>query len=82
MKDKIVVFIVGFLVGAIISTGAFYIYTTTSKCDYSNQNTLMNGGEPPEMPSGQNTPPEKPNGQPPEKPSDDNLQNSNMQDND
>ena len=86
MKDKIMMFIIGLLVGAILATGIFYIYTTTGgKCDCSNQNTQMNGGEPPEMPSGQNgQPPEKPdgeNGQPPEKPDDNNLQNNNTQDN-
>ena len=87
MKDKIIIFIIGLLVGAVISTGAFYIYTTTAgKCDSSNQNTQMNGGQPPEMPSGQNgqngQPPQIPdgeNGQPPEKPSDNNTQNSNTQ---
>ena len=85
MKDKIILFIIGVLVGAVISTGAFYIYTTASNsCNNSNQNTQMNGGQPPEMPSGQQgengQPPEKPdgeNGQPPEKPSDNNTQNNN-----
>ena len=62
MKDKILIFIIGLLVGAIISTGAFYIYSKSNACDCSNTNTQMNGGTPPEMPSGQN------NGQPPEKP--------------
>lgn len=71
MKDKIIMFIIGLLVGAVISTGIFYIYTTTKgKCDCSTQNNQMNGGQPPEMPSGQN-------GQPPEKPS----ENNNIQDN-
>ena len=71
MKDKIIMFIIGILVGAIISTGAFYIYTTTTvKCDCSNQNIGMNGGEPPEKPDGEN-------GEPPEKPNDNNSQNSN-----
>lgn len=75
MKDKIMLFIIGVLIGAIIATGAFYVYTTTSN-SCSNQNTVMNGGQPPEMPNGQNSesgePPEKPDGesgQPPEKPS-------------
>ncbi len=84
MKDKIVLFIIGVLVGAVIATGAFYIYTTTSNtCNNSNQNMHMNGGEPPEMPSGQNSgntqPPEKPDGensQPPEMPSDNNQSNN------
>ena len=85
MKDKIILFIIGVLVGAVIATGAFYIYTTTTKsCDCSSNNTQMNDGQPPEMPSGQNSengqPPEKPsgeNGQPPEMPGESNSQNSN-----
>ncbi len=82
MKDKIIMFIIGLLVGAVISTGAFYVYTTTAKkCDSNNQNTQMNGGQPPEMPNGQNgQPPEKPsgeNGQPPEKPMDNDTQENN-----
>jgi len=75
MKDKIIVFVIGVLVGAVINAGAFYIYTTTtSKCDCSNQNIQMNGSNPPEMPSEQN-------GQQPEQSSDDNLQNSNTKEN-
>ena len=62
MKDKIILFVIGVLVGAVISTGAFYVYTTTNSNNNSNNNTQMNGGQqPPEMPSGQN-------GQPPEMP--------------
>lgn len=78
MKDKIILFVIGVLVGAVISTGAFYVYTTTnSSCNCNNQNTQMNGGQPPEMPSGQ----QGENGQPPEKPSNDNQQNNNTQNN-
>ncbi len=78
MKDKIMLFVIGVLVGAVISTGAFYVYTTTnSSCNCNNQNTQMNGGQPPEIPSGQ----QGKNGQPPEKPSDDNQQNNNAQNN-
>ncbi len=73
MKDKIMIFIIGVLVGAVISTGAFYIYTAASNSKSSNQETQMNGGQPPEKPDGENgQPPEKPdgdNGEPPEKPS-------------
>lgn len=73
MKDKVIMFIIGLLVGAVISTGAFYIYTiTANKCD-SDKNTQMNGGQPPEKPGGQNND----NGQPPEKPNDNNTQNNN-----
>lgn len=73
MKNKFIVFVIGLLLGAVISTGTFYVYTTTSdKCSDSTTNTQMNGGQPPEMPSGQNSE----NGQPPEKPSDDNNINT------
>ena len=62
IKDKIIMFVIGVLVGAIIATGAFYIYTSTNN---SGNNMGMNGGTPPslpngEMPSGQQ-PPEMPN---------------------
>jgi len=72
VKDKIIIFIIGVLVGAVISSLAFYIYTTTSNSfDNSSNNMEMNGG-PPEMPNGENgQPPEMPNGengQPPEMP--------------
>jgi hypothetical protein len=85
MKDKIMLFIIGALVGAVIATGAFYIYTITGKsCDCSSNNTQMNGGQPPEIPNGQNSedgqPPEKPsgeNGEPPAKPSESNSQKNN-----
>lgn len=67
MKDKMILFIIGVLVGAVISTGAFYVYTTTNnKC--SSDNTQMNGGQPPEMNNGQSGE----NDGPPEKPSDSN----------
>ena len=77
MKDKIVMFVIGVLVGAVISTGAFYIYTRTNT---NNQNTQMSGGTPPSMPNGQ--PPEKPsgdssqNGEPPEMPNSTTQSNS------
>ena len=58
MKDKIMLFVIGILLGAVIATGAFYVYT---KANNNCNNTQMNGGQPPEMPSGQNSE----NGQPP-----------------
>lgn len=73
MKDKIFLFIIGVLVGAVISTSAFYIYITTFNSNDSNQVMQMNGGSPPEMPNGQ----QGENGQPPEKPSDNNTQENN-----
>ncbi len=73
MKDKIILFVIGVLVGAVIATGAFYIY---NKSNNNCNNTQMNGGQPPEMPSGfSGTPPEKPsgdNGMPPSKPEESN----------
>ena len=69
MKDKIMMFVIGVLVGAIIATGAFFIY---SKSTSNANNMQMPGGTPPSMPNSENgTPPEKPsgeNGQPPEIP--------------
>lgn len=65
MKDKIMLFIIGVLVGAIISTGAFYVYTTTLKSiDTGYSSVQMDGQQPPSMPGGQNGE----NGQPPAMP--------------
>ena len=73
MKEKILLFIVGLLLGAVIATGAFFAYTKASSSSCNNQNTQMNGGQPPEMPGGQNNS----NGQPPEKPSNDSQNQNN-----
>ena len=69
MKDKIMIFVIGVLVGAVISTGAFYIYYANNSDKCSNI-IEREGGEPPEMPSGQS-------GTPPEKPSNNNTENNN-----
>ncbi len=53
MKDKLLLFIIGVLVGAIISTGAFYAYTTTSNTCNDNKQMRMTGGNPPDMPNGE-----------------------------
>ena len=88
LKDKIIIFIIGLLVGAVIATGAFFIYSKTTCNTTNNSQMQMPGGNPPSMPSGENSengqPPEKPdgeNGQPPEKPSDNNMQDSNQENN-
>ena len=89
MKDKIILFVIGLLVGAVIATGAFYVYTTaTNSCNSSNQNTKMISGQPPEMPSGRQgerrEPPEKPNGeneQSSEKPNNNTQSNSTQETN-
>ncbi|MBQ9318377.1 MAG: hypothetical protein IJR82_01960 [Bacilli bacterium] len=64
MKEKIIIFVIGLLVGAIIASGAFLIYTKTSSTNCETQTIQMNGGTPPEMPNGENgQPPEKPDGE-------------------
>ena len=68
LKEKIILFVIGVLVGAIISTVAFFVYAKTLGTDgntsgSSSQQMPGGGGTPPEMPSGQNqggTPPEMP----------------------
>lgn len=69
-KTKIILFIIGVLVGAVISTTAFLVYVKTLGIGSSTSNSSqqMPSGTPPEMPSGdgssntQNgTPPEMPN---------------------
>lgn len=71
MKDKMFMFIIGILLGAVIATGAFYVYSNSKKCDCTNSNSSSNNGQ--GMPNGQ--PPEKPdgdsssNGQQPQMPS-------------
>ncbi len=80
-KEKIILFVIGVLVGAVISTAAFFVYTKTlgtssSASDSSSQQMPGGGGTPPEIPSGENGS----NGQggtPPEKPSDENNSESN-----
>lgn len=86
-KEKIILFVIGVLTGAVISTGAFFAYIklagvgTTS----TNQSMQMPGGTPPEMPSGDQggTPPEMPSddqsGTPPEMPSDNSSDSTNSQ---
>ena len=80
-KEKIILFVIGVLVGAVISTAAFFVYTKTlgtgsATSSSSSQQMPGGGGTPPEMPSGENGS----NGQggtPSEKPSDENNSESN-----
>lgn len=72
MKDKIIIFIIGLLLGAIISTGSIYFYTVATNATNHNQPQMQApGGTPPEMPNGQNNN----GGQPPE------MSNNNTQEN-
>ena len=68
MKDKVMIFIIGLLVGAVIASGAFLIYTKANNSNSSNQNTSEN--VPSGMQGNMGTPPEKPDGsgEPPAKP--------------
>ena len=83
MKNKILTFIIGVLVGAIIATTGFLIYNKTVKTN-SNQPEMMQmdgNGQMMGQPSGDmEEPPEKPSGdngeEPPTKPDDVN-QNAN-----
>ena len=79
MKDKILFFVIGVLVGAVISTGAFFVYTkATTTCNTNSNNQIgMPGGNPPSMQDGQSGQ----NGQPPEMPNGNNSENNNSQSN-
>ena len=79
MKDKILVFIIGVLVGAVITASGFLIYEKTNK----NTNQMPRGErmQMMERPDGE-TPPEKPNGMEndsnrPELPSENNSSSNN-----
>ncbi len=64
MKDKIIIFIVGLLLGSIISTAAIYIYTIANNKNSNNDirmelpnKDMMNDKNmtnPPEMPNNKN----------------------------
>lgn len=63
MKEKVIIFLVGLLLGSIISTGSIYVYTLVSNSNKGNMGMQMGdvrGGEmmqdgtnPPEIPDGQ-----------------------------
>ncbi len=67
-KEKIILFVIGVLLGAAISTVAFFVYTKTLGTGNNgggSSQQMQDGGTPPEKPSGENgqndgTPPEKP----------------------
>lgn len=51
MKEKITIFIIGLLMGAIISTGSIYIYTkaNSNTSDHENKIPFNNENIPPEI---------------------------------
>ena len=75
MKNKILIFIIGLLVGAIIATAGFLIYNKVNKNDVNQPEMMMqmNGNEQ-MQPGNMEEPPEKPSGdngeEVPEKPDD------------
>ena len=77
MKEKIIICVISLLVGAVIATGAFFVYTQATTCNNTNNNQTMQmpGGNPPSMPNGQNSE----NGQPPEMPNNSTQNDSNTQ---
>ncbi|MBO4816169.1 MAG: hypothetical protein J5507_04580 [Clostridia bacterium] len=64
MKNKILIFVIGFLVEAIIATGGYIIYEKTKKTAIENLQNQFPGGNLPQMIQDGNmqTPPEKPAG--------------------
>lgn len=73
MKNKILILIIGILIGAVVTSTIFYIYqknntNTNGGPGFSENGEMTNGGNdqtPPDKPSGDNsqTPPEKPSGE-------------------
>ena len=79
MKGKIGTFLIGLLVGAIITTAGFLIYNKGNRPDMEQTNsTRQKGGRLPDDMEGE--PPEKPDGddgqEPPEKPDEERQENS------
>ena len=82
MKDKILIFVIGFLVGAIIATGGFIIFEKTRKTEIGNLQHQFYKENPPQMIQDGNmqTPPEKPSGDMKEMPEANNqIQNENTE---
>lgn len=55
MKEKITIFLIGLLIGSIISTGSIYIYTKANNNtkDHENRIPFNNESIPPEIPNNQ-----------------------------
>ena len=76
MKEKIIFLVIGLLLGAVIASGAFFVYSkATSSCNCGNQTTQTQRNTPPERPSGDSSQNEQ-GGQPPEKPGSNNSESS------
>ena len=77
-KEKIVLFVIGVLVGAVIATVAFFVCVKTlgvgSSTSETSSQQMPGGGTPPEMPSGESGSQNGQGGTPPELPSGENSQ--------
>ena len=78
MKDKILVFIIGLLIGAVVTASGFLVYEKSNKNTTQTQNQTQgkimerdNGETPPEKTDGENN-----NGTRPEPPSKNNTSNT------
>ncbi len=60
MKNKVLIFIIGMLIGAIIATTAFYIYGKTN--NNQTQGNFNDGGMPQMDQENRGTPPDLPSG--------------------
>lgn len=86
MKNKILILIIGILIGAVVTSTIFYIYQKNNTNTNGGPDFSQNG-EMSQMPNGGNgqTPPDKPSGDnsetPPEKPSGEQNSNGQMQTN-
>ena len=91
MKEKIIIFAIGLLVGAVLTTGAFLVFSKSSKCDMDKDRQMhmkmdydkrMQDRDQRNMP-GNNMMPNNPNGnnnqngQQPEMPNGNQQQNNN-----
>ena len=80
MKEKIVIFVIGLLLGSVISTGAFLVYTKTSHSHNQGQQQMqLPNGSPPMMQNNQGNQNNQnnQNNQPPEAPSNNDNQTNN-----
>ena len=79
MKDKIILVVIGGLVGVVVATGSFFIYSKVAKPNPNNNHQIgMPGGNQQGMlngPSGQNGPSNQ-NNQLPQMPNNNNAQNN------
>ena len=71
MKEKIIIFVIGVLVGAVLATGAFFIYTKASSSNNTTEQTQQINGERPEMNG------EMPSGERPDKSNNENTTKNN-----